>query len=509
MKIKMRNLRNVIKISIFAIVTTGVLTACGSGKTVDYSIEGEVTEQKLEQQTGEGQKQEALENEGQPDGSSEETDGKIGLTQFEGEEDWKDTLTTKIRESKDDTVGVETGVRVDAKIILPQVKEMSVVEVTEIELDAEYKEMLAKTIFESGEVYYGNAANLPKQDIERLWPEYEAGVYITPDDPFNFEEWNNEWSDCYKAYENLENLKDTYTPVAEYTGNKYIGSYEERLYRLTFLEDEKDRDNVYRRMKRITLEANDLYEVCPEKFKEQKNLSCTPWMFGDWIENHCEISEEDALSEAKELVDKLGFDCTVYSFSRPMAWGNVPEEIPLAGTEETVDWGVNGYVFYFDLGLDDVSFVQFGVESDYFDWEVNGATDEEEEKVYSLQSQMQIYVTDAGVIKMVVDNPMEISGVSESVELLPLQTIKDIMKEALNAQWQTLRFNTYYPLDMNELELIYFRVRDKENPGKYSYVPTWRLGTVLKEEVTNGIDIRNPVLINAIDGTVIDFYDET
>lgn len=500
------------RILILALITTltaALLTACGEERTVDYTIGG-IAEEQEEVQTEEKEEGQERESAGEEQAQSE--GGKIGLAQFKGEEAWKDTWMIKIGEEEQDgeIVDIFADVRVDAKIIVPQTKQMSVVEVIETEFDAEYKERLAKTIFDSGEIYYGNAANLPKKDIEKLWPEYEAGAYIMADEPFHFEEWNNEWSDCYKAYENLENLKDTYTPAAEYSVNKYIGSYEDRLYRLTFLEDEEDRENVARYMKRITLEAKDLYEVCPEKFKEQENLACTPWMLGDRIENRCEISEKEALKEAKEFVDELGLDYMVFAFSRPLAWGNVPEVISITDTEETDDWGVNGYVFYFDLGLDDVSFVQYGIEDDYFDWTVN--TGENEEKVYSLKSVLQIYITDTGIIKAVVDNPVEITSVSENVELLPLDTVKEIIKKETNTQWETFRFNVhymYYPMDMNEMELIYFRIRDKDNPGKYSYVPAWRLASVLKEEASHGIDIRYPVLINAIDGTVIDFYDET
>lgn len=493
---------------IIVMLTACGVVGCGEEKTVDYTIEG-VTEEQAEGQTAE--KAEGQDAESVSDKQPQNAGGKIGLAQFEGEEEWKNTLRTKLvtESGNGEQSEVYADVRVKAEIIVPQVNQMSVVEVTETQFDAAYKENLAKKIFPSEELYYGNVANLPRQDIERLWPKYEASITITSEEPFNFEEWNNERIACYEAYNNLDNLKDTYTPVKEFSVNRYLGNYEGRMYSLTFLEDEEDREYVYRRMKRITLEANDIYEVCPDKFKKQQNLSCMPWMFGDWLENPCEISEEEALKEAENFVDKLGFDTLVYTFSRPLAWGNVPEVIAVMDTGEAVDWGVNGYVFYFDLGVDDISFVQYGVEEDYFNWETSNAEDEDGEKVYSLRSQLQIYVTDKGIIKMVLDNPVDITGVSGGLELLPLDTVKEIIRKELDAQWQVFRFGTYYPLDMNEMELIYFRVRDKDNPGKFSYVPTWRLGTVMREEVNHGIDIRYPVLINAIDGSVIDFYDET
>lgn len=476
--------KRILALGLSTALTTGLFAGCGEEKTIDYTIEGM---EEAEQPQGEG--------------------GKSGLAQFEDEEVWKETWTSKVGEEEKggQTIDILADVSVDAEIIVPQTKQMAVVEVLEQEFDAEYKETVAKNLFGSGEIYYGDVKHLPKKDLLEIQAFWEKGSTITYDYPIDAEESEQEWRDLWAALDDIENAKDTYTPVEEYTINEYIGTYEGKLYDLSFLEVPGE-SGFLRRIKRITWEPRDLYEVCPKEFKEKEILICSPWILGDWIENRCEISEEAALKEAKQFVDKLSLDYSVSSFTRPLLWGNAPEVISTTGAEESDAWGVNGYVFYFDLGVDDISFVQYGMEEDYSNFL---RTDEKEEIQYSLQSQLQIFVTDEGVIKMVANNPVEITGVSESVELLPLDTIKGIMKEEMGEQWETFRFNTYQPMNMNGMELIFFRVRDKENPGKYSYVPTWRLATVIKDPTAHLINITNPVLINAIDGSVIDFFDAT
>lgn len=43
---------------------------------------------------------------------------------------------------------------------------------------------------------------------------------------------------------------------------------------------------------------------------------------------------------------------------------------------------------------------------------------------------------------------------------------------------------------------------------KYSYVPTWRLSYVTTDEVGQVVSLRDSILINAIDGSVIDMFND-
>lgn len=432
---KKRGIR-LLKISLIVGLTAVSLTGCKEENKVDYTIDGIM---ETEQAKSEG--------------------CKSDLAQFSGEEVWKETWMSKAYEPEGETYVELAEVNVNAKITVPQTEHMSVVEVAEPEFDADFRETVAKNLFDSYEIF--------KEDDKDT---------------------------------------DTDTELKDYTLEEYIGTYEEQTYLLTFSERTGDNETYFRRFKQISLEVKDLYEVCPQKLSEVEDLTYSTWTDGDWVENQCEISKEDARIKAEDFLERLGLDYPVLSHSLPLLWGTPPQHV----TEESVteDWEVNGYVFFFDLGVDDISFVNFGVEDDYANFEFDAIKYINEGIRYSLNARVEIYVTDKGVIKMVANNPMELVGISEGVELLPLETIKNIMKEEMYEQVELFRFidhEKYY----DAMELIYFRVRDDENPEKYSYVPVWRLAAVTRNPLTSEISIREAVMINAIDGSVIDFYDET
>ncbi len=476
--------RRIGSIAVAATLAIGQLSGCGREEMIDYSIEG--MEQK-EQPVQEGE--------------------RSGLEQLAEEEIWKEEWTSALKAEyiyEGETFETRYGIRVDARVIVPKMAQMSVVEVEEPEFDAEYKEKVAKRLFDSGEIYYGDYSHLPKKDLMDLQTRNESGYTLYLDGFLTRQQLEEDIREQQAALDNMENAGDTYTYAQEYAENKYIGLCGGRLYNLSFEEGFLNAGGQpYCRRKRIIWTVRDMREVCPEKMKEQEELIFSPWTRGNWVENQCQISEEEAGKEAEQLVDKLGLDYSVQSAAWPLLWGESPDYTEIASAD---NWYVDGYVFAFDLGMDDISFVGYGADEDYKGFYQNK---EDEEKQYSMEARLWVYVTDQGIIKMEADNPIEITGVKESVGLLSLDTIQHIMKEKTEEQWEIFRYNTAELTKFNEMELIYFRVRDRENPGKFSYVPTWRLAVVTRDELLNQITVRNPVLVNAIDGFLIDFYDET
>ncbi len=478
--------KNTLRMALLLSLCMGILSGCGEEKKVDYTIEGITDESLFQSETG-----------------------QTGLAQFKEEENWVETLKNI---KKDEIISEWDGqlhdlrydLDVNAQIVLPDVDGMVVVETKETEFDAAFKEKMAENLFDSAEVYYGDATHLPRRDLQQIQDYIAAGGVISDYSPDYKIERKEEVAELYNILEHMEDAKETYTPVTEYTENEYIGTYEERMYRLSFAERTGDTNNEFRRVRQITWTVKDLYEVCPEKFAEVKNLVCSTWNLGNWVENQCGISEEEALKEAAAFVEKLGLDYPVYSHSMPLLWGTPPTYVNENSASD--DWGVNGYVFFFDLGVDGISFVDFGMEEDYAAF----GRHNDKEIQYSMEARLQVYVTDAGVIRMIANNPLEITGVSESVNLLPLDTIKNIMRVEIDAKWDVLLFKDEYDVNrLDSMELIYFRISDKENPGKYSYVPVWRLATVTRNLVTKEINITYALLINAIDGSFVNFDDET
>lgn len=477
-----------VRVSLFWALSMANLSGCNEEKKVDYTIKETI--------------------EGQAESESLEV-GKTDLNQFAGEADWKESLMVKIGETEWEGQLVDSmmEIKIEAPIIVPQVEEMSVIEVEEMEFDAEWRGTIAENIFEEGQIFYWDVSHLPKKDLrerQKLLARDEE-MLLSADSYLFYGEGDEiltRYANLQDTVDNIEAAPDTYTPVEKYTVNEYIGTYEGRMYYLTFAEIAGNRWDDYRRMRQIVFMVRDLNEVCPEKFQEQESLVCSPWMRGDWIDNQCKISEEEALEKAEKFAEQLGLDYSVYSYSRPLLWGRPGDAV----TEENADgdWGIDGYVFYFDLGVDDLSFVEYGAEEDY--WCFGQNTDKN--ALYSMKSQLEIYVTDLGVIRMVANNPMEITGVSEGVELLPLDIVKNIMQGTMNEEWDVLSLTDNYGVIADNMELIYFRVSDKENSGKYSYVPAWRLANVTRDRALHRTTIRIPVVINAIDGSFINIHEE-
>ena len=94
--------------------------------------------------------------------------------------------------------------------------------------------------------------------------------------------------------------------------------------------------------------------------------------------------------------------------------------------------------------------------------------------MYSMNSGIALSIMDEGVIGMELCCPIEITSVTKDVELLSMENIQTIMRNELTEhidQYPSLESVNYY----TNMELIYFRIRDEEKKGYYSYVPVWRL----------------------------------
>lgn len=461
-------------------------------KSVDYNVD-KVTESSEE----EGGENTAVQR------------GKKGLGQFANAEDWNDNWAAI------DENGNEVYFLAEAKINVPDVEQMSVVEAKEPEFDPAYKKQISERLFGDGEVYYNDMAHLPKAEVEKRLTDYWksdrvifSGEYDaqTVNRPRTEEDVEKEISDYKEA---LETAGDAYVPVNEYDADEYLGNYEGKNFELTFLESggaESDGGEVICRSKEILFQAKDLSQFSPKEIKADGDFkviyTAANENFGI-LENQCAISEEDAKELADRFVDKMGLDYSVYAGSVQLCWwkgtysGN--------GQNFGIDYIADGYVFRYDAGIDSISFTRCGSQEIYSDFSKRKSG----EPQYLMKPRMEVYVNANGVVGMKAQNPIEITGILPETDLLPLEAIEGIAKEQLAGDVKMFRFQSKKSVSFNEAALIYFRIRDKENAGYYSYVPAWRLAYVSYHDLDDYATwINEQVLINAIDGSVIDFYDE-
>lgn len=440
----------------------------------------------------------------------EQTEGTASLSQFADAEKWEEDLE----------VSPESGdfskVHITAEITVPDMESMSVIEIREADFDAAYHEKIIKAVFGSSQVYLNEGEYVTKKqlglaiaDCEDLITYYKDMEEYTTGESFT--DVITDLEDQIAGYEKqMETAPEDYIAAETYESNSYLGYLYDKLYRLDFYETE-DIDGI--RRKEICLFPNDSAEIYPEEMKEYDEVEMMAMEGG---ENLCEKSETEAKQEAEAVIEAMGFSSYVCTGVQALQW---------SGSDYGVsEWQIStdGYEFRFQQETDGARLTDFGTEEMYENFiqmaadarqaAESGQTVETGQSVYSLDSDISVCVTDAGIIGMTVRNPFEIIQTTQDVSLLPLATIQDIMRSALTGDVDAFRFTTSYSerlnyLPFNSMELIYFRVRDDSRENHYSYVPAWRLSRIMGDDPDNP-RYHNSVIVNAIDGSVIYFSDE-
>lgn len=449
----------------------GTLAGCGGEKTIDYHPEGVADVP----QTGSG--------------------AGGAVSQFAGETLWSEIWN--IERGGEETVEVI----VDARIVLPPVEEMYVVTAKVPKFDEQFREQAVKNFYGESVVFYDDILHLPKKELEAIYKDYENRYETSSDAEKDI------WKANMEKYKSLmEKASDTYTPADDYEVDEYIGTRDGITYKLGIHDDYGVAEGKFDSLE-IVINATNIEELVPEQYPDYIHAWPHPYMtcdkYADIGENECVYSEQEAERLARDLLESFGLEYPVLTRSVPLIWGD--EELSSRNCNE---YHANGYSFTFAYGIDGVSFPDFGTEDNYENWDAIGVYQEKTVK-YGMNAHAVIDVTDKGIYCEYIADPLETVRISECVKLLPLETIKEIMKENMEKKYEDLPFHAgRVPQKFTHMELIYFRVRDKENEGCYSYVPAWRLSE--KEEMYSYGEsrIRNPIIVNAIDGTLIDIYED-
>lgn len=265
---------------------------------------------------------------------------------------------------------------------------------------------------------------------------------------------------------------DTETDIWKY----YKGSYKEKPYELVIDISE---------YKSISFHIEDTYEymVCPEEIQKLQDADYV--LGGNIVDapagaNSCRISETEAIEKAEELLHTLGWSEIAWEKVQALEWMGYKEQEPVRM--------YNGYYLEGNLGAEGLSYESF--DSSY---------DSLVEEEMDFDSVITVCINDYGILDLSVQEPMHIVEVTENVTLLPLDTIKSIIRRELNDHPE-IYLSTEAETWFTELELSYIRVKDKDREGYYSYVPAWRLSHPTgADQIISGY----PVIINALDGSVI------
>lgn len=424
------------------------------------------------------------------------------LSQFAEAPEWAETREFTAADGNTFTLSVSASVEV------PDVDAMSVIEVQETVIDQDFKKQLLDCFFEGEDIYYHDIAHMTRAELEEKIEEQEVLVQYAEEGLENIRETydgsREEFDELTQEYqtgldlskEKLQALQEAYdgageeyTLAAELDSCNQFAAYKEGLlYWISFPEEGENPV--------VTIFPGELLEghvqesfYVPEGLEGYEYISCHAQADVTGA-NQCSIALEDARRMADQLVTGAGRGSQILMAENQLVWKGWKEE-----SAEVVD----GYRFVYGTGVDGLVFREFGTYKDY----VEDMYYEIPEGLYDLDDTMTVDVTDSGLIGITMWYPITVEKMTEQVELLPISVVQGIMRqEILEHTDRYIDNGKGGHIAFNALELIYFRVKDGDTAGAYSYVPTWRLSRKSEE----GYD--HPILVNAIDGSVIYLEDE-
>lgn len=445
--------RKVLACGLILVLTAGMTAGCGK-KEVDYSIDKKSSEQSS-------------------------VSGDNSLTEFKDAEKWSDEWTIVDENGRSRTLVV------DAEVIVPDVDNMSVVEVKRAQMDAGFRERFLQSFFEKGDIYYYDEAHWPKNEIYKRIAELEE----------ESEQWDDETNaQIEEAIEDLAGFlpeaSEDYTAAEDFTScNTFAGYRGDVLCVVHFWGQETVADTGDTIGNFISAGAAEQEESAPKSLAEYDEVGycgVTEGSQSDESLNECKYTKEDARNIADSYLKAIGISNGILIEEGQSEWiGRKYNGDGSVADEKSVNYG---YSFSYGIGIDGMAFLQYlhyaRVDTE---WD-----DEAKPGDFFDGESITIRVTDEGVDEVLWKDPVEIRNISDSVELLPLDTIKNIF--ANEAVEHAERYDFRNNMAFNRLELNYIAIKDNSDEGVFAYVPVWRL-----ERSDNAY----PILVNAVDGSVL------
>lgn len=451
-------------------------TVCGCGKKeVDYGLEGK----------------------GKAESSSS------SLAQFKDAKNWTDEWNVPARDATGE-LEEEQMLSINAEIVVPEVDTMSVIEAEKTTIDEDFRKQFLKSFFKDGEIYYHDKEHYTKEELEKAIADLEekhaqfvGKIQGTEGDGDDWiandmkEELQESQKELQEWKELLPQVSDTYT-VAEEFGSctEYAGQLDDLLCQVSFNESAvlaKPLDEKYYGPE--TLREYDTVSQLEKSNNGDENTL-----------NECRISMEDARSLAEHFMNKIGRSNQVCLEEKNLMWyGENTEKKSNAADEK---YAVYGYSFTYGTGIDGIDFANFDMfpSCEYFGpywWELEAHVNEKLNNGDSIT----ITVTDEGITEISLKTPLDIRNVNSQVKLLPLDVVKDIMKNEVMEHPEKYYFD--YDSNFNQMELAYIKSKDNSQEDVFSYVPTWCLSSHAE-----GASMMHPIFVNAIDGSIVYLYQE-
>lgn len=427
-------------VAMLMMATISMITACGK-KEVDYSLDGN-TEESI--------------------GSTASNDAS--LKQFQGEETWNDQWVVT------DSFGEKRNITIKAEVNVPALESMRVIESQSLGRDEKFKKQCLESFFGADtEYYYHEEEDYTREELEKWLPEELEMIEEASDTRKVAEEFES--ASCYAAYRN------------------------EVLYEIALTDS----------CVSISPNWDETAKCGPESLRDYKYVDFGG-IYQEGSQNECVYSMEEAEEIANGYMEKVGLSAMECTSRESLTWCGNNVGLDDEGENE---YACYGYMFQYETVFDEISLKQFpsslSYQTRYYYTELKNAGliqgDLQSESPSMGSGTALVIVADEGVHTVTIINADVIERASNSVGLLPLDTIKEILQAEV-----TTRTEMYYIENFdqyNYLGLIYFTVSDNEQ-GRVSIVPTWCFA--LKQGLS-APTYYHPIFVNAIDGSIIHYAD--
>lgn len=416
------------------------LTGC-SGKKVDYGNESE----------------------------SKETKNMSALADIRADSGWNENFTIQ-------TGNGEKTVYVNANIVVPDFDNMSVVEVENVKIDADYKKRFLDLYFGGNEYYYHDPDHYTVDELNEVIEDWQK----TQDETHS--EWLEQRLAEYR--DKLETAKTTYTVAKDLENCEVFAGYKGDVF--CEVDFEAHKVHAYALHQSGTDYGppslrNEDYDTITQTFQDDDLKDKA-----DETSNEGSKSATSAKKEAGDFLSKLGMQDLVERGECECSW------IGFNNSEEGNDYqtAVWGYIYSYATGIDGITFKD-GFDMDTY---LSGyeAIDSDIDDV-TLPDSTLLTVTDDGIIDVQMEYPVNVTQIYKDVELISLKNIEQIIKAEITENPD--KYDT--AATFNKLQLSYLKIRSDSEQGKYSYVPAWVLSRMVDSNEQNAI------FVNAIDGTII------
>lgn len=455
-----------------------LLTGCSDNRPVDYEL----------------------------DTQTESNEASGSLKQFAEAGSWNDDWIVTNAD------GEEMNLSVRAAVTVPDTDGMSVIEVEEAVIDTEFKAQFLTELFGNGNIYYHDPEFYTREEVEaeiaeydRLIEEAQEGIDRLTENGINgdyqqgsYDMWT-EWIERYETEQQqyrdlLAGAQDEYTLAQDYSiCDNYLGYIGESLTAVSFhmMEDGSQAASSI-----SAYNAGEGYSG-PGSLSGYNKVERLQPVMGAVSEpgvNECVYSMDEAKELADTFLSHIGCEGMVCTDRQNVMWSgmNLDEDSMVTGEAQAS----YGYEFSYSSGVEGLALSESMLSYDVF-----GNSTTFPDRFYDSDSSIRLTVQNEGIVQVDMFYPITVNRISRAVELLPLASVQKIMEDEVAENTEAYDFEG--STSFNRMELIYFRVKDDEKLGSYSYVPAWRLC----DEQHSGA-YSHAVLVNAIDGTVIYIMDE-